>query len=115
MGSSYHEQHIPRLLHRLGFSVQRPRKLLARADAEAQQQWLEVRLPAIKRVADCRGVFVFEDEASFWLDGTLHQTWSPIGVQLRIPTYGLRKTAHVFGAAAVDDAAFVYRPLWLRP
>ncbi len=48
-GVSYHKQHIPRLLHRLGFSVQRPRKLLARADAEAQQQWLEVRLPAIKK------------------------------------------------------------------
>lgn len=48
-GVSYHKQHIPRLLHRLGFSVQRPRKLLARADAEAQQQWVEVRLPAIKK------------------------------------------------------------------
>ena len=58
-----------------------------------------------KEVADCRGVLVFEDEASFWLDGTLHQTWSPIGVQPRVPTYGLRKTAHVFGAVAVDDAA----------
>jgi len=45
----YHKQHIPRLLRRLGFSVQRPRKLLARADAEAQRQWVEVRLPAIKK------------------------------------------------------------------
>jgi hypothetical protein len=62
-----------------------------------------------KKVADCRGVLIFEDEASFWLDGTLHQTWSPIGVQPRVPTYGLRKTAHVFGAVAVDDAAFVYQ------
>jgi hypothetical protein len=65
--------------------------------------------PRSKKVADCRGVLVFEDEASFWLDGTLHQTWSPIGVQPRVPTYGLRKTAHVFGAVAVDDAAFVYQ------
>ena len=48
-GVQYHKQHIPRLLHRLGFSVQRPRKLLARADAEAQRQWVEVRLPAIKK------------------------------------------------------------------
>ena len=36
-GVSYHKQHIPRLLGSLGFSVQRPRKLLARADAAAQQ------------------------------------------------------------------------------
>ena len=52
---------------------------------------------------------MFEDEASFWLDGTLHQTWSPIGVQPRVPTYGLRKTAHVFGAIAVEDGEFVYQ------
>jgi transposase len=52
---------------------------------------------------------LFEDEASFWLDGTLHQTWSPVGVQPRVATYGLRKTAHVFGAISVEDAEFSYR------
>ena len=62
-----------------------------------------------KKAAECRGIIVFEDEASFWLDGTLHQTWSPVGVQPRVPTYGLRKTAHVFGAVAVDNADFVYQ------
>lgn len=45
----YHNHHIPRLLHQLGFSVQRPRKRLARADALAQEHWLRVRLPAIKK------------------------------------------------------------------
>lgn len=45
----YHNHHIPRLLHQLGFSVQRPRKRLARADALAQEYWLRVRLPAIKK------------------------------------------------------------------
>jgi transposase len=45
----YHNHHIPRLLHQLGFSVQRPRKRLARADAQAQEHWLRVRLPAIKK------------------------------------------------------------------
>lgn len=46
---TYHVQHIPRLLHDLGFSVQRPRKRLARADAQAQAVWLNKRLPAIKK------------------------------------------------------------------
>ena len=46
---SYHNHHIPRLLHSMGFSVQRPRKRLARADAEAQAQWLRKRLPRIKK------------------------------------------------------------------
>lgn len=51
---------------------------------------------------------MFEDEASFWLDGTLHQTWSRVGVQPRVDTYGQRKTAHVFGAVSLDEAAFAY-------
>ncbi len=48
-GVKYHNQHIPRLLHKLGFSVQRPRKRLARADSEKQALWLAKRLPAIKK------------------------------------------------------------------
>jgi transposase len=52
---------------------------------------------------------MFGDEASFWLDGTLHRTWSPVGVQPRVLTLGLRKTAHVFGAVALDNARFCYR------
>lgn len=45
----YHNNYVPRLLHSLGFSVQRPRKRLARADAQAQAQWLKQRLPEIKK------------------------------------------------------------------
>lgn len=52
---------------------------------------------------------IFEDEASFWLDGTLHQTWSRVGVQPRVDTFGQRKTAHIFGAVTLSDADFSYR------
>jgi transposase len=48
-GVHFHKHNVPRLLHELGFSVQRPRKRLARADAEAQATWLRERLPAIKK------------------------------------------------------------------
>jgi len=48
-GVQYHNHHVPRLLHTLGFSVQRPRRRLARADVEAQATWLRDRLPAIKK------------------------------------------------------------------
>jgi transposase len=72
---------------------------------------LAVSTPAChkKKAAACRGVVVFEDEASFWLDGTLHQTWSRVGVQPRVDTFGQRKTAHLFGAVALSDATFTYR------
>ena len=51
---------------------------------------------------------MFEDEASFWLDGTLHRTWARVGCQPRVDTYGLRKTAHLFGAIRMDNADFTY-------
>lgn len=52
---------------------------------------------------------MFEDEASFWLDGTLYRTWARIGVQPRVDTYGERKTAHIFGAVSLDRADFAYQ------
>jgi transposase len=48
-GIRYHPQHIPRLLHQLGFSVQRPRKRLARADLAKQAAWLRTEFPALKK------------------------------------------------------------------
>ena len=54
-------------------------------------------------------VVVFEDEASFWQDGSLHRTWSRVGVQPRVDTYGARETAHVFGAISLDTAKFTFR------
>jgi len=48
-GVHYHPQHIPRLLHQLGFSVQRPRKRLARADLAKQAAWLRKEFPALKK------------------------------------------------------------------
>jgi transposase len=48
-GVQYHKHNVPRLLHALGFSLQRPRKRLARADAERQATWIRETFPAIKK------------------------------------------------------------------
>ena len=48
-GVRYHWKYVPELLHKLGFSVQRPRKLLSRADHEAQERWKKQTFPAIKK------------------------------------------------------------------
>jgi transposase len=45
----YHWKYVPELLHKLGFSVQRPRKRLSRADLQAQEFWLRKTLPALKK------------------------------------------------------------------
>jgi transposase len=48
-GVKYHNHHVPRMLNQLGFSIQRPRKRLARADLEAQTTWIRKTFPAIKK------------------------------------------------------------------
>ena len=45
---------------------------------------------------------MFGDEASFWLDGSLHRTWARVGEQPHVDTYGMRKTAHVYGALSLE-------------
>jgi transposase len=45
---------------------------------------------------------MYGDEASFWLDGSLHRTWARVGAQPHVDTYGLRKTAHVYGALSLE-------------
>ena len=46
---AYHPGHIRRLLHEIGFSVQRPRRVLARADAEEQDRWHRRTYPNLKK------------------------------------------------------------------
>lgn len=53
-GVRYSWKYVPELLHRMGFSVQRPRKRLSRADQQAQQWWLRVKLPEIKKTRQPR-------------------------------------------------------------
>ena len=48
-GVRYHKHTVPRQLHELGFSMQRPRKRLARADLAAQATWFRATFPAIKK------------------------------------------------------------------
>jgi transposase len=48
-GVTYHPGHVRRLLHRLGFSVQRPRRVLARANAAEQDRWHRRVYPEIKK------------------------------------------------------------------
>jgi transposase len=48
-GVEYHPGHVRKLLHPWGFSVQRPHRVLARADAAAQDRWHRRIYPAIKK------------------------------------------------------------------
>lgn len=46
---AYHPGHVRKFLHSIGFSVQRPRRVLARADAGKQDLWHRRTYPDIKK------------------------------------------------------------------
>jgi transposase len=48
-GIHYHPGHVRKLLHRLGFSVQRPRRVLTRANANQQDRWQRYTYPSLKK------------------------------------------------------------------
>jgi transposase len=48
-GVQYHPGHVRKLLHGWGFSVQRPRRILARADVAAQERWRRRIYPNLKK------------------------------------------------------------------
>jgi transposase len=62
-----------------------------------------------KKAKDQGAALIFEDEASFRQDSTLHATWSKRGHQPLIPVTGARKSIKIFGCVDVFSARFLYR------
>jgi len=52
---SYHPGHVRKLLHKLGFSVQRPKRKLALADPRKQDRWHRYTYPNLKKKPKGRG------------------------------------------------------------
>ena len=48
-GVEYHPGHVRKILHQLGFSVQRPKRTLARADEAQRSRWKRYTYPNIKK------------------------------------------------------------------
>lgn len=48
-GLEYHPGHVRKILSQIGFSVQRPKRLLAKADPKAQSRWKRYTYPNIKK------------------------------------------------------------------
>lgn len=46
---TYHPGHVRKLPHAMGFSIQRPRRILARADAAAQDRWHRRTYPILRK------------------------------------------------------------------
>jgi transposase len=107
-GVYYHPGHVCRLLHALGFSVQRPQRLLIRADPREQARWRQHVYPGIKAACRPGTALIFADEASFRQDSTLAQTWARRGQTPRVPVTGERHSIKVFGCVEIYSGRFLF-------
>jgi transposase len=106
---SYHPHHVAKLLHARGFSVQKPQRVLALADAAAQYRWETETKPQIARQARIkRATIFFEDEMSLATQGTVHRTWARVGQTPTQKTYGRYKGVKAFGLVS-NRNSFRYR------
>ncbi len=75
----YNHDHVGRMLHRLGFSCQKPAKQAKEHDEKAARVWRKREWPRIKKGRRIEASFVFIDESGFMLQPLarrhLCQTW----------------------------------------
>ena len=70
----------------------------------------EVHLPSHKKKAyQEQSALIFEDEASFRQDSTLHRTWAHRGQRPLIPMTGQRYSIKIFGCVEIFSARFLYQ------
>src|SRR5262249_2539264 len=68
MGIKYHPNHIPRLLKKINWTRQKPRRRASQRDEVAIRRWCNVEWPKLYKKAVERGqTVVFMDEAGFRL------------------------------------------------
>ena len=107
-GVLYNRQYVCTLLHNLGFSLQKARFVSDHLDAAQRLAWLQDKWPVLFRAAKrCKGLILFEDEASFAQWGSLSYTWAKRGHQPEVPTSGKRKGYKVFGAIELRLSRFM--------
>jgi len=109
-GVLYNRHYVCTLLHNLGFSFQRARFVSDHLDAAKRLAWMAEKWPAIVQAAKrCKGLILFEDEASFAQWGSLSYTWTRRGHQPEVPTSGKRKGYKVFGAIEYFSGRLFYQ------
>lgn len=70
---AYHPGHVCRLLHELDFSIQRPRRKLAKADPAKQNRWRRYTYPNIKKKPEVKAP-IFTSRTKPASDRTAHST-----------------------------------------
>ena len=109
--SDYHPGHVRKLMHQLGFTVQRPTRKLARADPQKQDRWHRHTYPNLKKKPQRIGAAADPLRCRQRFDRTRRCTTPGHDAAARsvVPVTGQRTTVKVFGCVDVHAARFLYR------
>jgi transposase len=109
LGVKYHDNHIPRILKKIGWSRQKPRRRATQRDEAAIEHWREKDWPDIMKAARKAGqTIVFTDESGFRLLPAVVRTYAPRGQTpvLNVPlSYD---HLSVMGAVTMDGALLTW-------
>ncbi len=103
----YSHAHISKLMRKIGFSLQKPRKRAYQRDEQAIAKWKEKEGPALKKKSKTEAVF-FLDEMGVQLLPSVEKTYAPIGQTpiLRAPL--ARKHISVIGALGLSGKLYTH-------
>lgn len=95
---SYRVRGMSGVLHALGLSCTRPTYTLNKADSENQKVFVEETFSELKKLLNNEiSHILFEDESVIRDYQAIQRTWSPIGKQRVLPTYGQHKGVKLVG------------------
>lgn len=99
-GIRFSDDQLRRLLHREGFSVQRPKHTLKGKRNEAAYRRAKKELQGLKKKAlrkNAAEALIFQDEVEIHLHPALARTWAKVGSQPQVPTPGKNHKQVVYG------------------
>jgi len=108
-GVNYAAGSLYDLVHRIGYSLQRPKKQCKNADPEKQEAFKK-ELKELVENSDDDTVILYEDEAIITDEPTTTCKWAPIGKQPVVQTNskGSRKRKVIFGACNPKTGEVMY-------
>ena len=108
LGVRYHPDHVRKMMHAFGWSVQKPLFRASQRDEVAIALWLTVTWPAIRKRAENEGrTMIFVDEAAFYLCPSVARTWSPTGQPPIIRAPKSRHHLSVIGGMTYGGSLYV--------
>ena len=103
----YHRNYLSRLLHGLGWSVQKPETRALERDEALIRAWLEQDWPRIKKAQQLGAQIVFEDEFGLSYTEQVTHTWAPVGQTPILTRHGrYRRETSTMGALTITGKIY---------